>query len=286
MAGNYMNAPASRLAYDRDGTIGVSVTASGIITQLTQADLQLLNDEAEGALTLTTRARLALVFPAPIDIEAIFWALSSSALTWTIETSKNTTTGIDGTWTVQVPAGTSFLKDVRPGYRIADFLTPMLDGSPSRGVRGIRFTTPSNVTIGFRALHIYGNLSSTATPDRLEFWSPSVDGEVSATQFDWGNVPRGSSADRTFRIKNMSSSLVAEGVEVYVESLTPGSPSVPGMLLFSIGGGPFAPSVTVGDLDPGEISPVITLRRNIPSNAQVSVWSARLVADVTSWTEA
>lgn len=281
MAGNYMDAPASRLAYDRDGSIGVTITAAGAITALSNADLRALNDEGEGSPAFSTKARLAIVFSVPHDLTAIFLAISAGQLA-SIETSKNTTTGIDGTWTTQVAPAT-YVRDVRPQYRIASNLTPMLSGSDSQEVRGIRISFTANQSLNFRGLHIYGEVSSSATSDRLSFREVGSDVEVGPTHFDWGNVPRASSADKTFRVKNLSSTKTAQSVEVYPEALTPGVPSVASMLLLSLDGVSFTPSVSLGDLSPGEISPTITTRRVVPSNAQVSVWSARYVADADSW---
>lgn len=286
MAGNYMDAPASRLAYDRDGSIGVIITATGTITPLTGAQLQALNDEGEGGVGFSSRNRLALVFTYPVDIEAIFLALDTSTTTWTIETSKDTTTGLDGTWTTQVASGPNYLRDVKPGYRILAQLTSMLTSAVSQEIRGLRITTPSNSTATVRALHVYGDFSPTATQERVAFWEPTLDQEVGPAHFDWGNVPRGSSADKTFRIKNLSGTLTAESVELYVEALTAGTPSVGSMFVFSTNGGAtFLSSVNLGDFLPGAVSPVITIRRIVPASAQISVWSARIAADVTQWTE-
>ena len=47
MAGNYMDAPATRLAYDKDGAIGISASTAGVLTQLSAADLQMTNSETE-----------------------------------------------------------------------------------------------------------------------------------------------------------------------------------------------------------------------------------------------
>ena len=281
MAGNYMDAPATRLAYDRDGSIGIMATAAGAITALTNTDLRALNDEGEGSPIFNSQSRIAIVFSEPWDLAAVFVALSGGSPI--IETSKDTTTGIDGTWTVQATAA-SYTRDVRPQYRIASNLVTMISGSTSQQIRGIRLSFGSNTTLSVRAIHVYGDLSSTATQHRLDFRQVGTDAQVGPTYFDWGNVPRVSSADKTFRVKNLSSTKTANGVQVYPEALTPGVPSVPGMLLLSTDGTTFLPSISLGDMAPGAISGTLTVRRVVPSNAQVSVWSARLVADADSWT--
>ncbi len=283
MAGSYMDAPASRLAYDRDGSIGVLVNASGSITQLSPADLISMNDEGEAGVALTSRSRFAVVFPLPVDIYAVFVALSGTTV-FAIETSQDTTTGMDGTWTTQVPY-TAYQRDVRPFYRIRDQITDIPPGPSRQGVRGVRVSAAANVSNHIiRALHIYAS-PSASVQDRLSFRLPGSDAEIGGNFFDWGNVPRGSSADLKFRIKNLSSALTAVGVSLYPEALTAGVPSVAGMMLLSVGGSSFMSSLDLGDLAPGEISDIITVRRNVPASASVSVWSARLVADVDEWRE-
>ena len=39
----------------------------------------------------------------------------------------------------------------------------------------------------------------------------------------------------------------------------------------------------LGDLAPGGISPVLTVRRNTPTNAALSVWEPRIIAQASSW---
>lgn len=284
MAGSYMDSPAPRLAYDRDGSIGVTATMAGTLTQLTTANLQALNNEAEDTPPFSSKSMLAIIFPAPVDIHSVYLALSSTQ-SFTIQTSKDTTTGVDGTWSTQVAAAATYQRDVRPGYRIFSNLTLMQSGAVSQGVRGVRITTTSNVSLSVKGLHVYGSPAVGALLDRLAFWLPSTDAEVPANYFDWGNVPRGSSADKTFRIKNISGDLTANDIVLYAEALTPGTPSVVGMTSLSNDGSLFSASLDLGDLAPAALTGVLTIRRNVPTNAQVSVWSARLVADVTSWTE-
>lgn len=285
MAGNYMDAPAPRLAYDRDGSIGVGITSAGVPTQLSTSILQGTNAESESGVGLPYGSwRFAVIFPIPLDLKAFFLSLASSN-TVSIETSKDTTTGVDGLWTQQV-APKSFFRDVKPNYRIDTLVDDLPTGSINQQIRGIRVIGTANLP-SVRAFHIYGDPSSSATPDRISAWHPTLDQPLPPTQFDWGNVPRSSSADRTFRLKNLSTNLIAENIDVYIEALTPGVPSVAGMhTLSDNGGSTFLTTITIPALNPGETSGVLTLRRVIPDNAQVSVWSARVAADVGTWTEA
>lgn len=279
MAGNYMDDPALRVSYDRDGSIGAFFTSGGLMQQLNATQLRTLNSEAESGVVMSGQGIVAVIFPAPMDIVAVFFATSTG--TYTLQTSKDTTTGIDGTWTSHGGA-VSAIQDVKPNYRVLGQLRTTLPGTPSEGIRGVRLSGTVSATV--KALHIYAGYSSTATPDRLTFWHPTLNQELPPAYLDWGNVPRSSSADKSFRIKNMSGDLTANGIDVYMDALTPGAPSVAGMhTLSDNGGSTFLSSITIPTILPGGISPVLIVRRTVPSNASVSVWSARVAADVTTW---
>lgn len=45
MAGSYPDVPAPRMAWDRDGSVGFTITGAGTLSQLTQAQMQEFNDE-------------------------------------------------------------------------------------------------------------------------------------------------------------------------------------------------------------------------------------------------
>jgi len=284
MAGNYMNAPATRLAYDRDGSVGAFYSVAGLMTQLTSSQLRALNSETETGVSLTNQSTVAIVFPVPVNVAAVFFASTFASATWQLSTSTDTTTGLDGTWVIHQSLQNGF-RDTKPNYRIATQLWSTLPGTASANVRGVRISCGSNIANAIKALHIYADISTAATVDRLAFWHPTLNEEVSADYFDWGNVPRGSSADRSFRIKNLSTVLTANNVTVYSEALTPGIPSVAGMhTVSSNSGSTFLSSVTITSVLPGAISGPVILRRVIPANSQVSVWSSRIAADVTNWT--
>lgn len=283
MAGSYMDAPAHRLAFDRDGSFGIGITNSGVLTALTGTELTAINSEAENATALPGNSwQFAVIFPVPIDIAAVFLALSAANAV-SVWTSKNTTTGLDGTWTQRTSAA-SALRDVKPNYRMSSQLLSIPGGAESVGVVGVKVVGTASLP-SVRALHVYGDPNVSATPDRLAIWHPTLDQPISPSYFDWGNAPRSSSADKSFRVKNLSGTLTAEDIELYVDALTPGTPSVASMHAISDNGGStFLPSVSITSLTPGEISDVFILRRTIPSNALVSVWSARVGVDVGEWT--
>lgn len=292
MAGNYMDAPAPRVAYDRDGSVMSAISAAGDVTTLSQTVARVLNGEGDSAPTLPTSPyRVAVVFSVPRDMSGIFFSLIQASTTAArVETSKNTTNGVDGTWEGHGLDSVVGPRTTKPEYRRSVSLSRFLPGEISRSVRGVRITVSSSSNpfgaTNLASLHLYGEVSATATTDRLALWHPTLDQAVGPSWFDWGDVPRSSSADRSFRIKNLSSTLAATSIDVSMEALTPGVPSVVGMHTFSnSAGGGFVPSLNIPRVNPGAVSPVITVRRTVPATAQISTWSARIVADVTTWTE-
>lgn len=270
------------MAYDRDGTQGYFVNSVGTITQLTNANLVTMNNENNDAITPggTANGRLVFFFPELRDINGFFWNAEDNffgAASMVFEVSTNTTNGLDGTWT-QIGGPATHLVETVPGYR-TDIQT-----AGALGVKACRFRGVSgNNQLSVRACHLFGNVSPGQNPNRLAIWHPTSDAHVGGAYFDWGNAPRGSSADRTFRVKNVSASLTAENPQVIIEALTDTTPSVPGQTTLSLDGLTFNASITLPNLAPGGLSSVCTVRRVTPSNAVLSVWAWRMVAQATSW---
>jgi hypothetical protein len=246
--------------------------------------MTILNNEDEDSFQIVgtgTSGTLLIVFPELRDLDAYFLRNLPSAFSpppLTIATSVDTTNGIDGTWsTIFSGSGTS--GTVKPGYRSGIASTTAL------GIRAIRFTANNGALNNFspNVLHLYGEPAPGENPNRLALWHPTLDQRVTPAYFDWGNVPRSSSADRTFRVKNLSATLTANTPRVAMESLSDTTPSVVGQHTLSLDGATFLAQVNPGTLAPGAISGVITLRRVTPSNAQLSLWSMRVFAEATSW---
>jgi hypothetical protein len=260
------------------------ISNTGLLTAMTSTNLRDLNSEAEnGPLLAASCYQVAIIFPTPLNVAAVFIA-SSSTNPIAVYTSKNSTNGMDGTWLLRAVAASRF-RDVKPNYRIATEMVTFGGGVDSQDVVGIKMLGTTQQLSTIRGFHVYGDPSSMATTDRLQIWHPTLDEPLGAAYLDWGDVPRSSSADRSFRVKNRSTTLTANNVAVYTEALNPGTPSVSGMHTISANGGAtFLTSQTIASLAPGAISSVFILRRVIPNNAQVSTWSARVGADVATWT--
>ncbi len=283
MAGNYPDVPSWRIPYDRDGTVGLQIDAANVVSQMTQANLQTVNDESTSALAQNTDpARTCLIFPRLMDIDGGFWQATGFSGTglkqfmW----SPDTTNGIDGTWnSFSVPSGSNQYNAgaVAPNYRESIW------SSTLGGVRGLRWKNANETGIGGAQLvtvHLFGEPTAGEDLNRLEFWHPTLNQRIGPAFFDWGNVPRSSSEDRQFRVKNLSSTLTANNIRLSFEALTDTTPSVPGQHTLSSDGTNFFAQRTITSLSPGNISAIHTVRRVTPSTAVFSLWALRLKAEV------
>lgn len=277
MAGFYPDVPGPRMAYDRDGSAGFRLK-SGDVTSLTQSEMEDLNDEshATGVTTPDRGATYGVIFPELRDIAGYFLSWEPFGDSWTagtVETSPNTTNGLDGTWTSRGSGSVS--SSTQPEYR------SQVTTLAVSGVKGIRVTFTQNTGPSHGSavyeMHFFGSIASGENPDRLRFWLPTTDAEIDGAYFDYGEVGRGSTSDVTFRIKNNSASITATDIDLSVEALTDTTPSVPPQFELSDGGA-FGPTLTIASLAPGALSSVLTVRRTTPSDASLALWAARLVA--------
>lgn len=288
MAGSYPDAPSYRMPYDRDGSSVVWVDdSSGVITAITA--LAEVNDEdaVEVLMPETGSGKIAILFPEARDFDAYFVSFGvQTGVTFTpgaLETSADTTNGQDGTWTSLQNPYTAKTDGgaTKPAYRNS------IQSVTALGVTAVRFNigvSPSSGTARVLALHLYGHPASGENVDRLRLWHPTSDAEVGAAYFDWGDTPQGSSADRTFRVKNNSATLTANAVTVAMDVLLDATPSVPGQHSLSADGVNFGAQASVGNLGPGVISDVVTLRRALQSTASLGLWAFRVFAEADSWT--
>lgn len=292
MSGNYSDVPANRMSWDRDGTVLIEVDGTGVTSYPDQSVFEELNNEdSTPGITWgfnTGTRHLIIMFPIVTDISGIYFATVStngeslsSHTVWS--SSPNTTNGIDGTWT-DFTCASSSTYPVSPAYR------NHIRAVSLTGVKSIKFRidTGAGAPGGLpdrliRLIHLYG-VQSAPIADRLELWHPTLDERVTGAYFDWGDTPRSSAEDRTFRVKNTSPTLTADTITLSLESLTTPTPSFAAMHTLSLDGTNFAATQVVASLAPDGISDICTLRRTTPADATISVWAARLRAVAGTWT--
>lgn len=168
------------------------------------------------------------------------------------------------------------------------------DGPGTRNVKALRLTaaaastsSASSANALFR-IHVYGEPDTAARPDRLQMWRTDVDLPMGPADLDWGDVPRSSTQQKAFKVKNVSTTRSAVSVVVRAESQsvaaeTP-SPPPQGFFLFSINGGvSWTSEVSFSVLSPGALTPEILVRQTVPAGATLSTWSPRITALVDTW---
>lgn len=292
--GLYPAPPARRMPWDRDGSALVNVTSASVLTTRSAAERQTVNDETNSALgsIFNSGAKVAVVFAVPQTVVGVFVATATtvSGPSWTIEYSLDTTTGNDGAWSTFRAAGSyGQSQDVPDRYRAlvsaGDTHGIYVPGSPVASVKGIRFrcvtvTGSANVA----AMHVYGY--PTAASNRLMLWHPTLNQALSDTPaiYDLGDVPRGAGPQvLSFRVKNISGTLTAQGVSVLREALTDGSPTIVSLTQLRYNAGAYGNTATIGNIAPGAISNIVDAAIDVTALAPVGLWAPRIIAAATSW---
>lgn len=281
MAGNYPDVPGHRMALDKDGTAMYYISTANAFTAITTANVKSLNDETNTAYS-PGPGTIAAIFPELRDISGYYFLNNdntgrAASGGWNaIEVSPNTTNGFDGTWTaIATNVALGGNSNVNPNYRTN------ITATSQTNVRGIRSYSATGGNVA--AFHVYGSPSSGQNPDRLVLWHPTLDQAAGGAYLDWGNVPQNTTADRQFRIKNISSSLTANNITLSLDALSDATPTNVSQHVLSSDGVTFSATLPIGNIAPNTISPVYTLRRVTAANAALSIWALRFNADATSW---
>lgn len=280
MAGLYPDVPNNRIAYDLDGTQLVeSRDGTTIFADHTgTAVMNNLNSETTSTVLSVpnnTTSRLMLIFPVPMNITGIFRGHTGNIGGGSPASySTDTTNGVDGTWTgFTNPTLTYSIQTFRQNITAVSL-------SNVKGIRG-QITLGASSSVGFGPVHIYGRPASLS--NRLEFWDPSASNRVAANYFDLAEVPRGSTIIKTFRIKNLSTTLQANSVNITSNALTGGTTWTSNMT-FSSDGITYTSSLNIGNLAADAISGTLYVKLVVPSNGTLSLAWVRANAAASSWT--
>ena len=274
MAGFYPDVPGARIPYDVDGTIWyVYGTPPSVISN---ANVINLNDESSSALSSPQDGgTIFCIFPAPRDISHMCVITHASGVS--TQYSSDTTNGIDGTWT----AGPSFPSAISPSTN--PLYRTNITAVNLTGIKSIKFTFNFGgaYTSRIQTIHMYGSWS--APGDVLRGWHPTLNQALIGADLDFGDAMQGTTATKTFRIKNISASLTANSVVVSDEVLTNMTPDIPAQYDYSLDGTNFSQTVTIPSIGPGAISSVVTVRRTTAANAALGLHSIRIKAVAGSW---
>jgi len=275
MAGSYDDAPSRRMAHDADGTVGVTTNGQGgyPLVNISTANLEILNNEQDnGANFRASSGYVAFIFPELRNLDGIFcvskWT-SGSVLFYVIESSPDTTNGEDGTWTTQIGNYTDHGNaDVYTKFR--DNITSM-SVTTEKGVR-INFSGGSSALDKIFAIHIYGVISAGETPDRIIFLDTENSDAVFTKPLDYGDIPRGQTSTRTFKIKNNSSTKTINTIQVTAEDLYLNAGD---WYEFGDDGVAYQGTHAVGNLGPG-VTELVYLKHIIPDGETLGVQTGRI----------
>lgn len=271
--------PARRFGYEADGSTVATIDASNVITDLTTEESARLNNEGEDFITLTgADSRIVVIFADLRDISHLFIAAATSGLDPTIETSTDTSDGVNGTWTTVAPDPMTMALTVSPNYR-EDIITL---GVLQNAVRAIRLTKTSAGSHNVTAFHLFGSVDAGESPDMLALWSPASDVPLALSTLDLGDVARNQMIEIPFRVKNLSTAKTAENVLVSATAPSDPTPSMLGQLTF-IFGGDEGSVLNIGTLGTGDVSGVVTLRYDADPAAQAGPWAFRVVSSPVAW---
>ena len=277
MAGNYPDPPGSRIAYDSDGTLLFTLdsTLSNATPLANSANVALNDDSSTGTVGVANGQYILFLFPQPMDLT--HWA------TWFDRpgewsepvVSTNTTNGMDGTWTaISFPTSSSSKATLRSNILAIT----------ANNVVALRFRHVDNWGPAIFVVHLFGKPSNLS--NRLELWHPSLDQPLSDTPafFDYGNVMRNSAPiTKSFRIKNLSTTLSANTITVGCEALTDATPTFVSQTQFSYDGSSYANTATISTLAPNTVSDVASVKLTTTASTSLGLWSQRYYAEASDW---
>lgn len=272
MAGFYDDAPSRRLAYDVDGTVVFfrKQDGSGTTTEISSGDRGTMNSESESSFNMGFNAPtnyVILLFPELRDLDGIFYAYTDNGKPSTVDTSPDTTNGWDGVWTEQI---TDVVDEIVVNENFRDEITAMGVAS-QKGVR-IRIASSGNKDQRIAALHYYGVISAGETPDRILFLDTENSDAVFVKPLDFGDVPRGQTQTRTFKIKNNSGSKTINTIFVTAKALYL---NAAGWYTFGNDGISYVTNYSVGNLTNGA-EETIYLQQIIPDGETLGLQTARI----------
>lgn len=281
MAGTQPDVPGTKFHLDLDGTYGQYGSAGLGWTSLTGTQLKAMGNGVPSTdiVSLSSNQSVTLLFPEMRDVTAfsVAWVRGNSGnYPSTYQVSNDTTDGVNGTWNTVYTGGEAGF-----GYNAsAIFLRQTWQIINSTSVRGFRMNTVSDGYIVYlRELSLYGSY----TPSGLAFWHPTIDVQVGATYFDFGDLNQSSTYTKTFRIKNLHGTQTANNITLAADQQN--SADAYNTTTFSLDGTNFAATQVIASLAAGATTSVMTVRRAVGSSESLSLPNTvRYTANVQTWT--
>lgn len=276
----YPVAPDWKVQYHEDNSAGfVQSTSGGAVTVISTGTLAQMNSETTGPTQpCDGSSRCGIIFPCLMDVIGICISTNGGDNpNGVLKTSTDTTSGGDGTWTTISTTFQIYGALTVPRWR-TDVQAVTLNGIRALSV------VPTGSSGSIRWFNIYGRPTVGEAPDRLIFWDPTLSQMLSPATFDFGDQPRATTTTRTFRIKNNSPTLTANGIVLSAAAASAASPTLASQTTFSPDGTTFTASPNIGNLAPGTVSGTLHARLALTNTAQLAPWRQRIKASATTWT--
>lgn len=282
MAGSYPDPPDHRIPWDLDGTVGLWLDQAWIFKyELSQAMASLLNSQQGDRHSPNPDDRLGLIFPRLLDITGLMVHMETAG-NLLVQWSPDTTNITDGTWNTlydgPVPGPPGQLDP--PDTTV---LRTDIKNVAASGVRAIRLAIPGTQWFDqLRNLHIYGAPSAGQDQQDLQIVEQAVDERIDPVSLDLADVPRFTSRDIQFRVKNRSN-MDASNIVVSAEVLAGADTDLTTQHNLSLDGATFTPTVTIPALASGALSDVIVLRQSLDNTTDYGLQSGRIIATAGAW---
>ena len=149
-------------------------------------------------------------------------------------------------------------------------LTPNSNNTSSANARGWYF------------LHLYGEPDTDALGQNwLQAWRSDSNMRLGGATLSWGDVQVASSSDKSFRIKNQSTTKTANDIVISVEDPLYYPAHIADQFVMSLDEETWTSTLTIGAIGPETISPTIYLRRVTPADSPLTTYSPKIRFDVT-----
>lgn len=274
----YLAITSRRMPYDIDGTAigyGSSGVGGGVTSWVSSSNAIALNNESlSNAYNSRHDHTFWFFFPEKREIEHLaFAATAVKSLAYTVYGSNDTTNGMDGTWEACVfPNGAPLINVSNVDSWRSD-LKPVSFSEPKKVLR-IGFTGLTDRTV--KLIHIYGRKASGETPEDILICDASTGNELTALM-DWGDRPEGTTVIKSFKIKNTSTTKIANNVNLQLDHAD--------FLMSFSSSGPWQATLDISSIPPNSLSAEIFVRNALgPPLLTLGPKAARVIATVGSLT--
>ncbi|KAF5044786.1 hypothetical protein DSECCO2_488060 [anaerobic digester metagenome] len=276
---SYTEITSRRIPYDIDGTVvgyGNGVIPTSWLNSTQSGNLN--NSDTGGVIS--NSMNFWFFFPEKREIECAFIAgyktyTYGSFVVGSITGSNDTTNGQDGTWeTATFPNGSPAKQDPS-SVSWRELIKTVSFSEPKRVLKVNIYNSYWDTEMGCSAMHFYGRKAFGETPDDILFCD--TDGVELTALDDWGDRPEGTTATKSFKAKNASTTKIANGVNLQLNHADFG-------LSFSESG-PWTATLDITSIAANSLSATIYARNLLgPPLLTLGPKFARCIATVGSWT--